>query len=122
MKSKLIAFVAAATGWALVAGFLVGLIGRVPERPAQPLSADVAIAVVIVMTGLMVLAYFAGQAAAEEDFGDDGALLDEALDALHELEDEAAIHLRLRDERGAHVVKEAQRVLLTSGRGVKGWN
>lgn len=120
MKSKLIASVAAATGWALVAGFLVGLIGRVPEQ--QALSADVVLAVVIVLTGLMVLAYFAGQAAAEEDFGGDGALLDEALDALHELEDEAAIQLRLRDERGAHVVKEAQRVLLTSGRGVKGWN
>ena len=45
----------------------------------------------------------------------------EVADALHDLEDEAALYLVCRDIRGVKVVRAAHRALLRCGRGVKGW-
>lgn len=48
----------------------------------------------------------------------------EVADALHELEDEAAIYLRATrgDPRAIHVLRTAQSALLRCGRSVKGWD
>lgn len=45
-------------------------------------------------------------------------------DALHDIEDEAAIYLlHVRtDPRAAHALKTAQTALIECGRGVKGWD
>lgn len=117
--------VPALAGWFVFAVVAINAIGPAGSGALDPLTVWIAIGW---LTLMMFLAFLAGG----DQVMDANERLDEqnqeladglcqALDALHELEDETAIYLRTRgDARALHVIDEAQEVLRYSYRGVKG--
>ena len=120
--------VLAVGGWFAFAVLMLSLVGQVPAS-SDPMTTSAAWGLIGTLGLLMFLAFLAGgdqvmdayEALDGRNQELSGGLCD-ALDVLHELEDETAIYLRTRgDPRAQHVLAEAQDVLLASGRGVKGW-
>ncbi|WP_067070372.1 hypothetical protein [Roseateles chitosanitabidus] len=127
--NRMFFLVLAVGGWFAFAVLVLSLIGQVPTN-AEPLTTSAAWGLISTLALLMFVAFIAGADQAMKAFEAleernqelaDG--LCDALDVLHEIEDETAIYLRTRgDARALHVIDEAQDVLRASGRGIKGFN